>query len=636
MNLYRSKFLPLWFSIACALVAAKTIEACGPDFPNAFLNRGDEAMLVAPRASFYAEMDLLQLPRARFQAIPATNGNFEQTLEVDLAELRKALETNPSLVERRAVLRDYKKARELLNQQINGAPSLPSEGQPAVAATNEILTVPAHLPPEFEKYFRGLMAYHDGKHAAAETVWKSLLMLPVEQRRLRTVWATYMLGRNAGDTDKAIEYFHTVRSLVQEGFPDSLGLAAASIGWEARVHWKKGNSLRAMELYVDQLAAGDFTALNSLHTYVVPDALDKDDAALQQMAAHPMAQRIITAYLTSCGTWGLEPEQRQRGERWLEAMEKVGVKDIAAAEPLALAAYQYGHMEQAERWLKRAPANSPGAKWLRAKLLLRAGKVNDAAALLASITKFFPLTESTNTATRFEETLRGEGWVTAGQQVLGELGVLHLQRREYTQALDALLGAGYWIDASYIAERVLSPEELKHYIDTHWPDIVPAAENESEEDDHWRNTASPHSISKQLRYLLARRLTRMSRGVEAASYFPPEMKPGFETLADALKRCHDETLPKEERAKAFWSAAQMVRTNGMELLGTESEPDWAIYKGNFDLSSLLEGGARSDESTNVIHASQDELKRAHANAPDPDVRYHYRFIAADLGWRAAE
>jgi tetratricopeptide (TPR) repeat protein len=638
VNSYRSKFLWSCLLIASFLFANNRVEACGPNFPNMFLNRGDEAMLVAPRSSFYGEMELLHLPQARFQAVPSTNGYFEQTLEVDLSDLRKALETNPSLMQRRAILRDYQKARELLNERTreNDDTASSSVDQPPRATTNETIKVPANLPPEFARYLRGLIAYHEGKHAAAEVVWQSLLQLPAEQRRLRTVWATYMLGRNAGDTDKAIEYFRRVRSLVQEGFPDKLGLAVASIGWEARAEWKKGNTLRAIQLYAEQFAAGDHSALNSLHTYVVPKALDKDSATLQELAAHPIAQRIVTAYVISCGTWGLEEEDKNRGERWLEAMEQVEVKDVAAAERLALAAYQYGKMDLAQRWLKRAPGASPTANWLRAKLLLRAGKVNEAAALLAGITKFFPLEQHTNTITQFHETLSGEGFVTVGQQVLGELGILHLQRRDYTQALDALLNAGYWMDASYIAERVLSPEELKRYVDAHWPNIVPAAENESEDNEHWENAASPHAISKQLRYLLARRLTRISRGIEAANYFPPEMRSGFDSLADALKRCHDASLPKAERAKAFWSAAQMVRTNGMELLGTESEPDWAIYKGTFDLESILALRSETAQSTNIVRASEDELKRTEAHASDPDLRYHYRYVAADLGWRAAE
>ena len=64
------------------------------------------------------------------------------------------------------------------------------------------------------------------------------------------------------------------------------------------------------------------------------------------------------------------------------AVEAAGVKDVDSAERLALAAYQAGEFELAQRWIKRAH-NTPVAQWLQAKLYLRAGKVAPAAALFA-------------------------------------------------------------------------------------------------------------------------------------------------------------------------------------------------------------------------------------------------------------
>jgi hypothetical protein len=44
----------------------------------------------------------------------------------------------------------------------------------------------------------------------------------------------------------------------------------------------------------------------------------------------------------------------------------------------------------------------------------------------------------------------------------------------------------------------------------------------------------------------------------------------------------DESLRAEVRAKNLFAAAMLVRANGMELFGTEWEPDWAIHGGDFD------------------------------------------------------
>ncbi len=55
----------------------------------------------------------------------------------------------------------------------------------------------------------------------------------------------------------------------------------------------------------------------------------------------------------------------------------------------------------------------------------------------------------------------------------------------------------------------------------------------------------------------------------------------YRTFRDELKTGRDEALMNEIRAKNLYAAAILERTNGMELFGTEMEPDWEIYGGNF-------------------------------------------------------
>jgi len=56
-------------------------------------------------------------------------------------------------------------------------------------------------------------------------------------------------------------------------------------------------------------------------------------------------------------------------------VEAANVRDVASAEKLALAAYQAGDWEGAQRWIDRA-RTSPVSQWLQAKLFLRAGKTD--------------------------------------------------------------------------------------------------------------------------------------------------------------------------------------------------------------------------------------------------------------------
>jgi hypothetical protein len=140
--------------------------------------------------------------------------------------------------------------------------------------------------------------------------------------------------------------------------------------------------------------------------------------------------------------------------------------------------------------------------------------------------------------------------------------------------------------------------------------------------------------TSNIRYLLARRLTRESRGAEARPYYPAEWLPAYDQFMQALTAGWNESLAAEQRSKALADAAFVARTNGMELFGTESGPDWHMYDGNF------EAGVTEDSRTNgepeVLAPSADELKRAAENKTDPDRRFHYRYQATALAWEAAK
>src|SRR5439155_4551926 len=150
----------------------------------------------------------------------------------------------------------------------------------------------------------------------------------------------------------------------------------------------------------------------------------------------------------------------------------------------------------------------------------------------------------------------------AGQQILGELGVLRLARGAYTEAVDAFLRSGFWMDAAYLAERVLTVDELRGYVDQAWPRV--SVEQIAEEKEKYGAVATAtHTLRKKIRYLLARRLTRSFRGDVARAYYHSGCVTRFDFLAQALRLAWDESLPTNNRAHAFMQAAFITRTNGM-------------------------------------------------------------------------
>ena len=654
------------------------LSACGPNFPNNLLDGGDAAVLVAPVADFIGELQRMKLVESKFQAVPLEGKDdpasfAAQAAAAELTDLVAALKKAKVPDEELERIRSaHDAARAKLSKFLADDEAWPSSrpwvydekgarrGKPQLPQPRfPNIEVPVGLPGEFADYLEGALAWHNpavvGKGMACGA-WERLLDRPPQERRFKSTWAAFMLGKacEEKEPDKAVQYFKQVRDLARHGFVDSVGLAAASLGLEARIYLEQKKYERAIETYLEQLATGDPTAGPSLIS-TAAGVLTKGPDVLRPLAVNPRTQRVLTAFVISrrCQRW-LEFESEDQngssrpglkadvGRAWMEAVEAAGVKDVESAAKLALAAYQRNDMPLAWRWIKRAPS-SPVSQWLQAKLLLHDGKTSQAAALLASLTPAFPIEPpSTNriASAQFKDLLFIEAedsdpeLIPAAQQVLGELGVLRLGRREYVQALDALLNAGFWMDAAYVAERVLTADELKTYVDGYWPPVPPEQAAE-ETGKYGQSEVSPALLRTQIRYLLARRLMRSFRGDEAREYYPPEWTPQYLALAQALRTGWDEALPADQRAKALFQAAIITRTNGLELIGTEVEPDWQVHGGGYQVGVTVAIRA-TNEAAKVLVASEDELNRAAQHHVDPEKRFHYRYQAATLAWEAAK
>ena len=623
--------------------------ACGPFFPNMMLVGGDGPVFTAPVARFYDELaraqHRLKIPKPPYPVVESTNDQRTATREIEatdlLAALRKSGLKRPAA---EALLQAYNVKRDALvrysTQHEQWLAARTRSWEPDTDTPEPELpafSIPPGLPGEFADYFRGALAWHQGNTNRARAAWMKLLERPAAERHYKSTWAAFMLAKSfeKEKPGQAVTYYSLTRALAREGFADSLGLAAASIGWQARAHLQNHESEKAIEMYLEQLALDDGTAYQSLRI-AARQALDSRPAVLEVLAKNPRTRAVLNAHLisTEWNSW-LTDKSSTRSDSWLQAVERANVKDVDSAEQFALAYYQMGRFDVALRWVKRA-TNSPVAQWVQAKLLLRDGKVDQAVTILAKLTRVFPLlepTNSTNAALWESLYVRGAegGQLSIGRQALGELGVLRLHRREYAQALDALLHAGFWCDAAYVAERVLTADELKNYVDRHWPEIL----HDDEQDRNAPEEMKPSVQSKHIRYLLGRRLTRLGRSIEAREYFPGEWLADFDQLVLHLANAQDETRPPEERATNYFAAGGIVRTNGLELIGTEMQPDFTVWGGNF------EDGPNSDDrsaqaDTAVTGASADELRRATAHGVEPNERFHYRWHAAALGLEAAK
>src|SRR6185436_6550069 len=97
---------------------------------------------------------------------------------------------------------------------------------------------------------------------------------------------------------RSISYYALVRALAKDGFADSLGLAASSLGWQARVHLAHDEFEPAFERYLEQLAGEDESTCLSLRV-AARKALEARPAVLLPLAKNPRTRAVIMAHLIS-------------------------------------------------------------------------------------------------------------------------------------------------------------------------------------------------------------------------------------------------------------------------------------------------------------------------------------------------
>lgn len=614
-------------------------------YPNILLSSGDKAVLAPPSAGFSRQLETMRLPRVKFQARDSDKSFASEAAAADEADLTRALkEANLSDKKRTEILQNFLRERdkltslrtELSKWDAQGA-WVPDENgvysrlQPEPRPEGEALdaSAMAEAPGEFVDYLQGSMAWFGGQTNDARSHWEALIHRPAADRHYRSTWAAYMLGRSWAqeDPETAVNYFQEVRLLAGRGFADRLGLASASFGDEARVRLSQKDYAGAIGLYLQQYASGADSADASLR-FACHAALD-DQGDLTALATNAGARHIMNAFIISRGGGNGEFEDTVETNRvrWLATVAETDVTDASSAEQLALAAYQAGQWSMAQDWIRRAPT-TPTTQWLQAKILLRAGKVNQGLSLLERIVDLFPdkrLDEETNV-------VRGAGletalyissrWRSVRDQIQGEIGVLRLARRDYPGALNNLLHGGFWSDAAYVGERVLTLDELKQAVDASWPARTASDTNE----------VDPSDYRESIRHLLARRLARDGRFDEARAYYPSNYLAEFDEMVRNLDAATNPDAPEPQKIQAFTNAATIFRSNGMELLGTEVWPDWAGWSGTEEFNPL-----ENRQATNAVitAASEDEIKRSEQGV-DPAMRFHYRYQAVGLAWEAAK
>jgi tetratricopeptide (TPR) repeat protein len=510
----------------------------------------------------------------------------------------------------------------------------------------------ALLPASVRLYTAGAVDFHKGDSAQAIRRFKAILDLPASERRDREVWAAYMLGRlyvRKGEIGEASKSFALTRELANNGAPDPLGLGVASFGEEARLHLKRAQALQkaepmsskqrrendheivaAVRLYAEQAAHGSTIGIDSLRD-VIDEVLGYDsDAAI----CDPMVQQLLVTRTLNADTWSRDnrviPSTPQISGL-VRSVQKCGSGNLIAADRLAAIAYRDGDYKLAHTLATQM--TTPLAMWVQARLAMQKGDVGEAAKYYAAASKAFPSSGDASEADQRAKAL-----------LVGESGVLTLSRGEYVDALEQLYpyAATFWGDVAYIAERVLTVDELKTFVDTHKNTqfnsavsldnlaLLPDQPTASTPGDSEKN----NSPADWLPDLLARRLVRAGRYQEALKYFPrpaAEAAP-FADYAEALDHANIDKS-NVDRARGWYRAATLAGDfkSGNKIMGTEGPPD------NYSEPALsFSGIGQMELRPDDRFVTDGERQRFEASPPKPNFRYHYLFVGVDEAIHAAD
>jgi hypothetical protein len=619
--------------------------ACNPEFPWQLLDNRAQTLKTAPANSFLFEMQ--HLVPAPADLHPCENVLRHETGKYGNALEDIEVENYDSPAARYPLIRAAIEKKYLTGEQVNEVEAIRNAGSPEIAEK-----LSPDLSPDIRFYTLGAVLYQEKDYQKAAADFTQAIAKEGIAPTVHSVWARFMLAHTydqLGYDDNARSYFQQTREVVAKGAPDPWCVAPESFGDEARVlldtagvlkHEKSFDPnpanrskllIEATQLYGQQAAIKSPAAVDSLR--MVAEYLLGFSSDLEATLDDPLIQRLTVAYVLarryeaddgildyvdhSAGAgnlpnWGNGVRTYSINSDLaglLTAIEAKGFTQFAGADRLASAAYEAGHYDMAEKFA--AQGNSPLASWVKAKLALQKGDLAGAAAFYAEAVKAFPADSAS----------LDDGSKTRLQ---GEQGTLALARGEYVETLRQLYpqAATYQGDVDYIAERVLTPDELKGFIDQSVPapdDAAKCGEN------YWEMSLA--GAACQLRNILAQKLVRAGRINESIPYFDPTLREYVEAYAQAMAGLTQGS--SLDRAKAYSAAASLERDHGMELIGYAGPPDEASIGGSFEFGPgqpKLEGE----------FITPNEKQRFNSTQAQPNVRYHYREIAADHAAKAAD
>jgi hypothetical protein len=340
----------------------------------------------------------------------------------------------------------------------------------------------------------------------------------------------------------------------------------------------------ATEAYLRMPMRGQANAVNSCLRLLQKLCQENN---LRPALASENLRLMMTLYLSAAGGPFHEaaPEQenlRTASLAWLDLLKEAKVDLAFAPRQVALIQYRCGRWQDCQATASSLPKEDPLRRLLLSRCNLRLTGDLGLSRLHLQGKEPTQRTAQTPVTVRYEYSmlLDLQDEKELRERVDGELGAITLCAGDLTEALRLFDEGRYGDDAFYVAECLLTIDELKAYVDR-------------------RRTAKLTPIKYRweygnegfddLEYELCSRLMRAGRLEEALDYVRPELRAKATTYVLLLRASERTDQPARERADSYWRASRMIRQIGETVLRSPHGMNWSSGTGWHVASDYLPG-----------------------------------------------
>jgi hypothetical protein len=576
------------------------------------LKLGDAGLLAPFRFNYRGEFDMV------FGKLPESGEKYDEVAASKEVVLRDVLRQLKLELERRG---DAKAGDKL--KTMEDAMKVLLKGGDSHEWDSGLKNTLKELPAEFRLYATSLIG---GREWQLQKM-NELLALPQEERSHLTGLAHYRKARlltlmsnwdkREYDWEKADynatkqrlreirEHLESALLAFKNGAPDIGQISRTATCWLANSYseimpfhklkdLQEADPARSLKIYLAMWKGGDHMGYDCAYSLIRTLAMER--VGHFACAQDPDLRRLMTLYLCSGGdrSAGHEPDGAEGGDiaAWLENLRwlKVDFSDDAAR--VASLQYFAGNYADCEKTLTLCAEDDLTAAMLRSRMELRLGRRLEAAeALRPAVAKLPDEAHPTNWgAYPYSWEDRSPKWFSFDREnpsslqgkARAELALLELAAGRHLEALRLSLRAGLDWDATYIAECVLTVDELKSFVDAECKGKMVR--------DRWAYgvyTANDETVDMNvlMRDLLVRRLCRANRWEEALPYANEKIAPFMREHMRLMSVAADEKAAARTRADAYWRSAVILWSTDWDeksMLYCNFGPSWSSTVGWYD------------------------------------------------------